>query len=96
MIEFKLLEPTQKYIDIYKQGTVAKNHKFWFNVDLLFMATNESDDIKKREKFKRYAHAFELELTYEDLMDKFNVPFSVFIEKFKDVPEIYNTFNFKG
>ena len=92
----KLLEPTQKFIQSYKVGDIAKNHKFWFNIDLLFMATNSLDDIKKREKFKRYAEGFDLDLTYEDLMENFNIPFSVFIQEFKDVPEIYNTFNFKG
>lgn len=91
----KLLEPTQKFIDAFPDGEVSKNYKFWFNLDLVFMATSSETDERKRENFKQYDNAFGIGLTYERLMETFNVPFSTFIQEFKDVPEIYNSFNFK-
>ncbi len=92
----KLLEPTQKFIDAFPDGEVSKNYKFWFNLDLSFIATFDGEDERKRENFKQYVNTFEIELTYEYLMENFNVPFSIFIEEFKDVPSVYDSFHFKG
>ena len=91
----KLLEPTQKFIDAFPDGHIAKNHKFWFNVDLSFIAIRKGTDEERMKYFKDYVNKFEIDLSYEDLMKNFNVPFSVLIREFKDVPEIYNSFNFK-
>jgi hypothetical protein len=96
MIEkFKLLDPTQKFIDTYTDGDISKNHKFWFNVDLLFIATKDVTDEQKRRFFKEYVDSYGINLTYEDFIKNFDIPFSVLIDEFKDVPEIYNSFNFK-
>ena len=92
----RLLEPTQKFINAFPDGDIAKYHKFWFNIDLLFMATTDMIEIEKRNKFKEYVNEYEINLTYEDFIQNFNVSFGVFIEEFKDVPELYNKFNFKG
>ena len=94
--KLKLFNPTQKFIDSYSDGNVSANHKFWFNIDLLFLATETINDEEKRIHFKEYVNEYGLNLTYEDFIKNFNVPFSVFIQEFKDVPEIYNKFNFKG
>lgn len=91
-----LFEPTQKYMSAFPDGEVSKNYKFWFNVDLLFIATSNGTDEQKLEKFTHYANNFGLELTYEYFMSNFNIPFSVLIKEFKDTPGIYNSFNFKG
>ena len=91
----KLLEPTQKFIGVFSDGLVAKNHKFWFNLDLSFIATSDGTDENKRANWKHYATEFQIDLTYEDLIERFNVPFITFINEFKDVPEIYKSFDFK-
>jgi hypothetical protein len=90
----KLLEPTQKFLDAFPDGHIAKNHKFWFNIDLVFMATKTSTEEIRKQDFKMYSNVFGIDMTYETLMENFNVPFSEFIQEFKDVPEIYNSFNF--
>ena len=92
----RLLEPTQKFINAFPDGDIAKYYKFWFNIDLLFIATTDMNETEKRNKFKEYANGYEINLTYEDFIQNFNVSFAVFIEEFKDVPELFNRFNFKG
>lgn len=92
----KLLEPTQKFIDAFPDGHIANNHKFWFNADLSFITFKKGTDEERKKYFKEYADTFGVDLSYDYLMKNFNVPFSVLIEEFKDVPEIYNSFKFNG
>ncbi len=90
----KLLEPTQKYVDAFPDGYIAENRKFWFNIDLTFIATI-SDETKRKDALKQYVDGYGINLTYEELMENFNVPFSEFIAEFKGTP-IYKSFDFKG
>ena len=89
----KLLQPTQKFIDAFPDGYMAENHLFWFNIDLSFIATT-GDEPKRKDALKQYVNGYGVSLTYEELMENFNVPFSVFIQEFKGTP-IYEKFNFK-
>jgi hypothetical protein len=90
----KLLEPTQKFIDAYQDGVVSKDYKFWFNMDLSFIATSNITNEEKMKNLDKYNTLYGLDLTYEELMKNFNVPFNEFLQEFKD-SEIYKKLDFK-